>query len=169
MKQIDFNLKKLKLDSKTVVITYTKTGSDEEIQSTKKNLPHPDMRMKLSKLKPIISNVLNMTGDNKDSFIINGIVLSELQSKSQVMILSQFVTMTGHKISINSHNIPFDGDDYTEQHNIETNVNVIIEEVYLYLFGKKQAQLDLIDESEKIEKEETEKIVAKTVSKKRIK
>ena len=151
MKQTDFFLKKLKLDAKTVVVNYTKAGSDEEIQSTKKNIPHPDMRSKLNKLKPVLVDILSMELDASDNFNINGIVVSSMKGKSQVMILSQFVTATGHKLSINTHNIPFDENDYKEQSNIEKHVNDIVKEVYEYLFGRKQAQLDLVDESEKLE------------------
>ena len=109
------------------------------------------MRSKLNKLKPVLVDILSMELDASDNFNINGIVVSSMKGKSQVMILSQFVTATGHKLSINTHNIPFDENDYKEQSNIEKHVNDIVKEVYEYLFGRKQAQLDLVDESEKLE------------------
>ena len=153
MKPEDFFLKKLKLDSKTVVVNYTKEGSDEEIQSTKKNIPHPDMRKFLSKLKPIVADIFDMPIDNPDNININGIVLSTMKNKIQVMVLAQYVTRTGHKVNINTHNIPYDGDDYMEQPLLEGFINNIHLEVYEYLFGRKQAQMDLEDAIEEKEKE----------------
>ena len=162
MKQTDFFLKKLKLDAKTVVVNYTKAGSDEEIQSTKKNIPHPDMRAKLALLKPLLADIMCT---DAEKFNINGIVLSAIKDNPQVMILGQFVTVSGHKIVINSHNILYDGGDYEGNDKLESIVGDITTEVFEYLFGRKQAQLDLVDESEKLEMVEQEPEVKKSKKK----
>jgi hypothetical protein len=106
------------------------------------------MRAKLSLMNPLIADIMCT---DEDKFNINGIVLSAIKERPQVMILAQFVTNSGHKIVINSHNIMYDGTDYKDQDKVEAIVNAITTEVYEYLFGRKQAQLDLVDESEKME------------------
>jgi hypothetical protein len=147
MKIADFQLHKLKLDSKTVVIEYNKRGSDESITSTKKELPHPDMREKLNKFRPYIMEVFKIEEGNEDCITVNGISVSSRKDVPILVVMASWTTNAGQKATLTCPVITYDNESFEECSELEAYVNLLNEECYGYLFGKKQAQQSLELES----------------------
>ena len=148
MNRSEFRLRKVKIDQKSVMVVYNQEGSVEEITSNKKVASHPDLKGALQVLCTLMTEVFDMPEDNQNKFTINGITLSEKKGTSQVLIMAVFETPTGMKTSLNTPNILLSGEDYVEQEKLEKRIEIIINEVWSYLFENKQAQQDLFSESD---------------------
>lgn len=143
MKLVDFRLRKLKVDKNNVIIEYQKNGSDESITSNKKIAPHPDMRDKLNKLREYVLEVFCIDDDQLENVVVNGISISERKDKKILSVQSVFTTQTNSKASLVTPIITFEDETYHTGTKLEAQVNIIAEEAFNYLFGKKQAQQSL--------------------------
>lgn len=143
MKIADFQLHKLKIDNKTVVVEYSKRGSDESITSINKNLPHPDMRERLNKFRQYIIEVFHIEEGNDDSITVNGISLSSRKDVPILVVMSSWTTDTGQKAALTCPVITYDNESFSECPKLEAYINLLTEEAFGYLFGKKQAQQSL--------------------------
>jgi len=142
-------MKKIKVDAKGAVITYTQSGSTEELTSDKKCVPHPDLVHALGALTLLMTEVFDMEDDNQEKFRIAGITLSQRKNIDQVIVTGVFETQTGMKTCLNTPNVVMDGDTYDAQENLATQIDQITDEAFKYLFENKQAQLDIETEGEK--------------------
>lgn len=146
MTKENFNLKKVKVEPKSVTVTYSETGKDEEITIEKKVAPHPDLNKSLSVLRDLMTEVFEMPEANVSRFEIRGLTVSEKKEQVQVLITSVFETGNGLKTCINSPNIPLEGESYELQEGLSDQYDTIVTEVYAFLFENKQAQASLTNE-----------------------
>jgi len=100
--------------------------------------PHPDLIKAVKELKPFLCRVFDYTDDDK-SISVTGLSLS-----------NDFVSLTGKKDSrfggtmgISAHKIDLNGEVTGWEDDLEVQVNLIEEEVYLYRFEDKKAQLEI--------------------------
>jgi hypothetical protein len=155
-KRVSFMMKKIHVDKKNVIITYNLSGSDKTMTVTGKDSPHPDMHIALRVFRPLMVEMFEQHNSEGVEYSINGITLSSLKGKEQVLISTTYTLKSGQKVCINSPNVRLEGDDWENQKEIELQVQKVEDEAFEYLFNNKQAQLSIEDNMEEEEVEEKE-------------
>lgn len=160
MERKSFRLKKIHVEEKkskrktisTVVISYNMTGEDKLHEITCHVKPHPDMDVALRALRPIMAEILEQPESEENQHLISGFTLSELKNGAeQVLICSNYSLKSTQKIAINSPNIMIDGEDWEHNASLHGIIKKVADEAWEYVFNNKAAQLDLVNEIEKIE------------------
>jgi hypothetical protein len=127
--------------------------------------PHPDLYVPLFEMK----NHLAASWGVKDEVLIskisiNGISISGAGDKKGVIIMGSIEAANGAKCAMNSPKISIEGNSFGFEEELEICINKLTQEVYLFLFEGKKAQLTLqfdeVEESEvKVEKTKTRRKV----------
>lgn len=148
MKKIEFELKKIHVDKKFVIVTYLTNGSDREKTEKVKEIPHPDMKVALNAFRPLMTEIFEQPDSEQTEHDITGITLSSKKNKEQVIVSSTYTLGSNQKVSMNSPNIALEGNDWTNQEKLSSQVKVVSDEAYAYLFDGKASQtsLDLLPE-----------------------
>ena len=143
MKKIEFELKKIHVDKKFVVITYLTKGSDREKTEKVKETPHPDLKVSLQAFRPIMTEMFEQPDSEQTEHDITGITLSTKKGNDQVIISSTYTLASNQKVSMNSPNIALEGSDWDNQDKLSEQIKSVSDEAYAYLFDGKAAQLSL--------------------------
>jgi hypothetical protein len=180
----DFELKKVKFNGKYVDVAHHESGSDAgEVEKKGQTVPHPHLKETLDALAPIMARRLGYLEatdlaikliegkgllDEMGKLLalektiigrmnVGGIQLNGSGDKFGVIITGSFEVAEGGGTGIAVPKITFNNDTLGYEKETYELVKDVIKEVHAYRFCNKKAQLDLMDEAERIEAEEAAK------------
>jgi len=179
----DFDLRKVKMNKKGADVEHHEGGSDAGIVSKVGEIaPHPDLQTSLDKLKSIMARRLGLlegvdlakeiAKEHKEDKLkyyekamnvekeivnrcnVNGLTFTGSGDKFGVMITGSVLLPIGGSVGLAVSKITFGETVLGYEEETEQLCEEVKKEVFAYRFQNKKAQLDLLDEAERIENEE---------------
>ena len=117
-----------------------------ERQESSSQIVHPDLKLALDTLKPLVAQVFDFPDAKQEKIEIRGLAYSGSGSKKGVVITSVYETVSGKKVALNTPRILVEGTEYGFEETLAAVSNRVKDEVYAYLFEGKSAQLSLFGE-----------------------
>ena len=108
---------------------------------------HPDLLSKLNSLIPIMATLYEWDANEMNARItIKGISLNGEEEKRSCVISGTFEISNGMIVAINSCRLLLNSDTFGFESKLRDIIKEIENEVYLFLFKDKKAQLEMFDE-----------------------
>lgn len=147
---------KVKIGSKRIVVNYAEVsgeivGNHQLEYSLKNKGIHPDLRKAMSVLDQYLADAFYLKGA-KDRVAVDSVEYAGKEDEF-VILGGQIVLASKNMASLKTDKIPLDHNDhpYGFKDDFKLDVGVFMNEVKLYCFENKQAQLDMFQEPAKEE------------------
>ena len=154
MKNIE--IMKVEIGSKRIVVHYSEIENEivnnYTLENTLKNKGiHPDLRKALEKLNPYLADVFYLKAA-RSHIQVDCIELGTNKATNYVILSGTIALSSGNLSKIKTDKIKMDVEEcpYGFDENLKLDIGVLMNEVKLYCFEGKQAQLDLFKDSDVI-------------------